>query len=267
MLTPAARRVLRRDPVMAALIAAAGRCALAPQLDTPPFDYLVRAIAHQQLNGTAAARILERFKSLYAPASFPGPGQLLATPDEQLRAVGFSYGKIRALRDLAAQTLAGVVPPTTEELAALDDGAVIERLTTVRGIGRWTVEMLLIFQLGRPDVLSVDDFGVRNGFRLAYGLAGMPRARALAGFGERWRPYRTLATWYLWRAVDLARAGRLPPPPRPRPRVALQQRAVAAPRKKRSSARTNPAPRKRAKAAGTARARRGAGQSRRRTRA
>jgi DNA-3-methyladenine glycosylase II len=222
MLTAAARKVLRSDPVMAALIAAAGRCTLQPRLQAVPFESLARAIAHQQLNGTAAARILARFTALYAPQSFPTPEQLLATPDEALRGVGFSFAKIRALRDLAAQTLAGVVPQAPE-LATLEDAAILERLTRVRGIGRWTVEMLLIFQLGRRDVLSVDDFGVRNGFRLAYGLARMPRARALAEFGERWRPHRTLATWYLWRAVDLARAGTLPAPPRRRPRLALEK--------------------------------------------
>jgi DNA-3-methyladenine glycosylase II len=226
MLTASARKILGTDPVMAALIAAAGPCRLKPKLEVTPFESLARAVAHQQLNGAVAARILERFTALYAPAAFPEPEQLQATQDSALRGVGFSFAKIRALRDLAEHTRSGVVP-AAPELAALEDTAIIERLTRVRGIGRWTVEMLLIFQLGRRDVLSVDDFGVRNGFRLAYGLAGMPRARALAEFGERWAPHRTLATWYLWRAVDLARAEKLPPPPRRRPRVALEQRAAA----------------------------------------
>jgi DNA-3-methyladenine glycosylase II len=272
MLTTSARKVLGTDPVMAALIAAAGPCGLKPQLEAAPFEALARAIAHQQLNGTAAARILERFTALYAPDAFPSPEQLLATPESALRGVGFSFAKIRALRDLAEHTRSGVVP-TAPELATLEDAAIIERLTRVRGVGRWTVEMLLIFQLGRRDVLSVDDFGVRNGFRLAYGLAGMPRARALAEFGERWRPHRTLATWYLWRAVDLARAEQLPAPPRRRPRLALEQRAAASPRKRRprkttrgktaqrktvSRARTQPAAPRRAGKRST--------QSRRRTR-
>jgi DNA-3-methyladenine glycosylase II len=230
MLTASARRVLGTDPVMAALIAAAGPCRLKPELEVTPFEALARAIAHQQLNGTAVARILERFTTLYAPAAFPSPEQLLATPDTSLRGAGFSYSKIRALRDLAGHTLTGVVP-TAPELATLGDPAIIERVTRVRGIGRWTVEMLLIFQLGRRDVLSVDDFGVRNGFLLAYGLQGMPRARALAEFGERWRPHRTLATWYLWRAVDLARAQQLPAAPRRRPRIALEQSATGPKRK------------------------------------
>ena len=224
MYTAAARRQLASDPVMAALIAAAGPCPLEAQSGTPPFQYQVRAIVHQQLNGTAAARILERVVALYAPAPFPTPGQLLATTDQRLRGAGLSAGKIRALRDLAAHTQSGNVPASCADLAGFDDAAIVERLTAVRGVGRWTVEMLLIFQLGRRDVLSVDDFGVRNGFRLAYGLSGLPRARALAEFGTRWAPHRTLATWYLWRAVDLAKTGTLPAPPRRRPRVALEPR-------------------------------------------
>jgi hypothetical protein len=116
---------------------------------------------------------------------------------------GLSFAKIRAMRDLAEKVAAGVVP-NTEQLHTLDSDAIIKRITQVRGIGRWTVEMLLIFQLGRPDVLPVDDFGVCNGFRLVYGLKGMPRPRALAEFGARWAPQRSLAAWYLWRAVELA---------------------------------------------------------------
>lgn len=228
MSTAQARKILCTDAVMAALIAAAGRCTLKPKIEAAPFVTLARAIAHQQLNGTAAERIFERFIALYAPDTFPSPERLLATPDATLRTAGFSFAKIRALRDLAAQTQGGAVP-TAAELVTLEDAAIIERLTRVRGIGRWTVEMLLIFQLGRPDVLSVDDFGVRNGFRLAYGLSGMPRPRALAKFGERWQPHRTLASWYLWRAVDLDRAGMLPAPPRRRPRIALVQRGLRAP--------------------------------------
>jgi DNA-3-methyladenine glycosylase II len=228
MLNAAARKVLGNDPIMAALIAAAPRCLLKPQADASPFQYLVRAITHQQLNGTAAARILERLTALYAPQPFPTPAQLLATPAQRLRAVGLSGGKIRALCDLAAHAQAGAVPASAAELTALEDAVIIERLTAIRGIGRWTVEMLLIFQLGRRDVLSVDDFGVRNGFRLAYGLAGMPRARALAQYGARWAPHRSLATWYLWRAVDLAKSGKLPAPPRRRPRVELERRGSPA---------------------------------------
>ena len=215
------RALAARDPVMARLIAAAGPCTLEPRLEQPPFEVLASAIAHQQLNGVVAKRILARFTALYAPAEFPEPAAVAATDVETLRAVGFSHAKISALRDLADKVLSGAVP-TVAELHTLDGDAIIERITQVRGIGRWTVEMMLMFRLGRPDVLPVDDFGVCNGFRLAYGLKGMPRPRALAEFGERWAPHRSLAAWYLWRAVDLAREKKLPRPERA-PKVALKK--------------------------------------------
>jgi DNA-3-methyladenine glycosylase II len=155
---------------------------------------------------------------------------VLATPEAALRTAGLSFAKIRAIRDLAEKVAAGVVP-TTEQLHTLESDAIIERITQVRGIGRWTVEMLLMFQLGRPDVLPVDDFGVCNGFRLLYGLKGMPRPRALAEFGERWAPHRSLASWYLWRAVDLAREKRLPSGGRA-PRIAIRLTRAPSPAKK-----------------------------------
>ncbi|HEX4025083.1 MAG TPA: hypothetical protein VHX52_10340 [Steroidobacteraceae bacterium] len=216
----AARRVLAADPVMAGLIEAVGPCRIDPGALRNPFESLVHAIAHQQLNGTAAGRILARFTALFGGSMFPSPQQLLDADASQLRAAGFSFAKIAALKDLAAKALAGVVP-AAQELAALEDLAIIERLTAVRGIGRWTVEMMLIFQLQRPDVLPVDDFGVRNGFRLAYRLPDLPLPRALAAYGERWKPYRSFAAWYLWRAVELSRADRLPRCARP-PRVAVR---------------------------------------------
>ena len=145
-----------------------------------------------------------------------------------MRAAGFSFAKVAALKDLAAKTLAQVVPERTV-LALLPDEEIIERLTQVRGIGRWTVEMLLMFQLGRPDVLPVDDFGVRAGFRAAYGLTRMPHPKALALSGERWKPYRSAAAWYLWRALELKRAGTLPPPAE-RIRLPRAAQAAAAPR-------------------------------------
>jgi DNA-3-methyladenine glycosylase II len=142
---------------------------------------------------------------------------VLAATDQTLRAVGFSSSKAAALKDLALKATEGVIP-ARKELVALADAAIIERLTQVRGIGRWTVEMMLIFQLGRPDVLPVDDFGVRNGFRLAYGLRKMPHPRVLGAYGERWAPHRSTAAWYLWRALELHKAGTLP---RPTERVRL----------------------------------------------
>jgi DNA-3-methyladenine glycosylase II len=220
--TRAAYRTLRADPVMAGLIAAAGRYRAEPLPDHPPFESLARAIAHQQLHGAAAESILARFIAACGSGGggFPTPQQVLDAGDAQLRGAGFSYAKIAALKDLAAKTLSGIVPARAE-LDTLSDLQIIERLTAVRGIGRWTVEMMLMFQLQRPDVLPVDDFGVRNGFRLAYRLRAMPRPRALAQFGERWQPHRSLAAWYLWRANDLARRKLLPHGGRP-PRIALQ---------------------------------------------
>jgi DNA-3-methyladenine glycosylase II len=201
----------RADPVLAELIRAVGPCRLAPEGDCHPFQTLARAIAHQQLNGTAANTILGRLVNSCGAGVFPTPQQVLAASIESLRSAGFSFAKIAALRDLAEKTIGAVVPDTAI-LLELSDEEIITRLTQVRGIGRWTVEMLLVFQLGRPDVLPVDDFGVRSGFQAAYGLRRLPRPQALAAWGERWRPYRTTAAWYLWRAIELKRAGTLPPP-------------------------------------------------------
>ncbi|HXW74794.1 MAG TPA: hypothetical protein VEK10_08280 [Steroidobacteraceae bacterium] len=199
------------DAVLGNLIRAVGPCQLAPLADCEPFQTLARAIAHQQLNGTAANTILARLVHSCGQGQFPTPQMVLAAPAESLRAAGFSFAKVAALRDLAEKTLAAVVPGAAM-LVELPDEEIITRLTQVRGIGRWTVEMLLIFRLGRPDVLPVDDFGVRSGFRAAYGLARLPRPKALAAFGERWKPYRSTAAWYLWRALELKRAGALPAP-------------------------------------------------------
>jgi DNA-3-methyladenine glycosylase II len=230
-----AHRILKADPVMAALIKAAGPCKLGQRENHEPFEALARAIAHQQLHGAAARNILGRLVALFAPQSFPSPQQLLDAADAQLRSVGFSFSKIAALKDLARKTLDGTVPPAAE-LHALTDLEIIERLTSVRGIGRWTVEMMLMFQLERRDVLPVDDFGVRNGFRLAYGLRAMPTPRALAEFGARWKPYRSIASWYLWRAVDLSRLARLPPCETRPPRIAtVKPRAKKKKKKKTKS--------------------------------
>jgi DNA-3-methyladenine glycosylase II len=209
----------RVDPVMAQLVEAVGPYRFKHQIAVPTFHTLARAIAHQQLNGTAARAIFARFVALFGAVDFPSPQAVIAMPQDSIRAAGFSLAKIAGVKDLAAKVLDGTVPPL-QELLTLNDDEIVERLTTVRGIGRWTVEMMLMAQLGRPDVLPVDDFGIRHGFRLAYGLRGMPTARALLAYGERWRPHRTAAAWYLWRAVDLAREGKLP---RPAARVRVAQ--------------------------------------------
>lgn len=202
---------LSTDATMQALVGAVGAYKLIRQLECHPFETLVRAIAHQQLHATAANNILGRFVTGFGDGAFPTPRIVLATPDAALRAVGFSFAKILAIKDLADKTRQGIVP-VRATLVALSDADIIERLTQVRGIGRWTVEMLLIWQLGRPDVFPVDDFGVRNGFRLVYGLRKMPAPKALAAFAQRWAPHRTAAAWYFWRANELQRAGTLPPP-------------------------------------------------------
>jgi DNA-3-methyladenine glycosylase II len=201
----------RSDPVLAGLIRAVGPSPLPAPEDCHPFQVLAQAIAHQQLNGTAASTILKRLIEGCGAGSFPTPQMVLDASVESLRAHGFSFAKVAALKDLAAKTLTAVVPEAAV-LLELTDEQIIERLTQVRGIGRWTVEMLLMFHLARPDVLPVDDFGVRAGFRAAYGLSRMPRPKALAVWGERWRPYRSAAAWYLWRALELKRAGTLPAP-------------------------------------------------------
>jgi DNA-3-methyladenine glycosylase II len=250
----------RADAVLGGLIEAVGPCRLEPPSECHPFQTLAQAIAHQQLNGTAANTILRRLVDSCGAGLFPSPEQVLAAPAESLRAAGFSFAKVAALRDLAAKTLAAVVPDAAT-LRALDDEEIIARLTQVRGIGRWTVEMLLVFQLGRPDVLPVDDFGVRSGFQAAYGLARLPRPQALAAWGERWRPYRTTAAWYLWRALELKRAGTLPAPAeRIRlPRIRRARRRVQRKARVKASARA-------LRAAGTSSARPRRSDARRRSR-
>jgi DNA-3-methyladenine glycosylase II len=200
----AVRRHLYRDPVMRGLIRAAGPCDLRAERGRTPYQALIRAIAHQQLTGKAASTILSRFFALYGDGRFPDPSELLDTPENLLRAAGFSRAKAASLKDIAARTIDGTIP-ARRALARLPDEAIVERLVQVRGVGRWTVEMFLMFTLARPDVLPVDDYGIRSGFRLAYGLDELPKARELAEFGLRWAPYRSTAAWYLWRAVDLHR--------------------------------------------------------------
>jgi DNA-3-methyladenine glycosylase II len=207
------------DPVMSGIVSAVGKCGLTQRAPRSVFETLARSIANQQISGLVAQRILARLEALH-DGRFPTPSELAGHPAQALRDVGFSFSKVAALQDLAAKTLDGTLPPDAE-IAELDDETVIERCVAVRGVGRWTAEMLLMFSLGRPDVLPVGDFGVCNGFRLAYGLKGMPRPKALLAFGERWRPFRSAAAWYLWRAVDLHRDGTLPKRPGRAPRVAI----------------------------------------------
>jgi DNA-3-methyladenine glycosylase II len=201
---PAELHLGQVDPVMRRLIRELGPCTLSRPRGLTPYRALVRAVAHQQLNGAVAERILARLIALTPGPDYPTPAELLALPDGALRQVGFSTAKALALRDIAEKTLAGIIP-TLRHLARLEDEAAILRLIEVRGVGRWTAEILLI-RAGRPDVLPVDDFGLRNGFRHAYRKRQLPAPREIRAFGERWRPFRSVAAWYLWRAADRARA-------------------------------------------------------------
>lgn len=190
------------DRTLGRLIAQVGPCQLRPRVRRSPYETLVRSVVYQQLNGTAAATILGRVKALYRPRRFPRPQDLLDTPDEKLRAAGLSRAKTAAIKDIAVKTLEGVVPGS-RQIAGLSNEEIVQRLTVVRGVGPWTVEMLLIFTLGRPDVLPVTDYGVRKGFAQVYGWKELPTPKELAEFGERWRPHRSTAAWYFWRALEL----------------------------------------------------------------
>jgi 3-methyladenine DNA glycosylase/8-oxoguanine DNA glycosylase len=165
------------------------------------FYALMRAIIYQQLAGAAASAIMGRVEAL-ADGYEMTPDQLLSLPDERLRGAGLSKNKMAALRDLAAKVLDGTVP-TAREMSRMDEEKIIERVTQVRGIGRWTVEMLLIFRLGKMDILPLDDFGVRKGFQKAYKLKDMPTKKQLAARGARWSPWRSVASWYLWRSCEM----------------------------------------------------------------
>jgi DNA-3-methyladenine glycosylase II len=198
-------RHLRRDLAFDALIRHVGRCGLTVERAGTPYEALMRAVAHQQLHARAAEAMLGRLAAHFpSHPGFPQPADILALPEGALRACGFSGPKAVALRDICAHALSGTVP-TRRGAMRLSDAELIERLVAIRGVGRWTVEMLLIFTLGRPDVLPVDDFGVREGYRWLHGLEAPPTPRALSAIGEAWSPHRSVAAWYLWRAADAAK--------------------------------------------------------------
>ncbi|GAB2180660.1 DNA-3-methyladenine glycosylase [Denitratisoma sp. agr-D3] len=189
------------------LLALAGPCRLQTEQTREPYEALIRAVASQQIHGKAAAAILARFLALFDQTAqgddgFPSPERILTISNEQLRACGFSARKVESIQGIARGALDGRIPDR-REAAALDDDTLIERLVTLKGIGRWTVEMLLMFSLGRMDILPVDDFGVREGHRRMRGLAAQLKPKALAEEGLAWRPYRSVAAWYLWRANEL----------------------------------------------------------------
>src|SRR3954451_24464202 len=191
------------DARFAELITRARRYETRANLLVRPFDSLAESIAYQQLSGKAAATIWGRVKALYGKRKWLDPKQVLATPDEKLRAAGLSGSKTAAIKDLAAKVLDGTVP-SGAALAKMSEDEIIERLTTVRGIGRWTVEMMLLFDLGRLDVWPVDDLGVRKGYMKTFRKRKMPKPKELHKIGEKCRPYRSVAAWYFWGALDTA---------------------------------------------------------------
>jgi DNA-3-methyladenine glycosylase II len=193
--------IARTDPRFAALIKRARRFDVIANKLVRPFDALAESIAYQQLNGKAAATIWGRVRALYPKRKWLDPELVLKTPDETLRACGLSRSKTAALKDLAAKTLDGTVP-NRRQLVRMTDEEIIERLTKVRGIGCWTVEMLLLFELGRLDVWPVADYGVRKGFAKTFGRRKLPTPKQFQKIGEKWRPYRSVAAWYFWRALD-----------------------------------------------------------------
>ena len=198
----AERLLARRDPILGAIIRRHGPCGLARAQREDPFRAIVEAIVWQQLSGKAAATIFDRFLGLFPADRFPTPAQVQAASDERLRGVGLSRQKIGYLRDLCAKMQAGELP--LDRLDEMEDDAVIEVLTRVKGIGRWTAEMVLMFRLQRTDVLPVDDLGIVKAIRKAYGLRKDPTADRIRQIGEKWRPYRSIASWYLWQMRDNA---------------------------------------------------------------
>jgi len=196
--TRARRLLARRDPILRDLMRTHGPCGLAARQHSDPFKALARAIVGQQLSAKAAATIFSRFEALFD--AFPTPAQVLAVPDDRLRSVGLSSQKLGYLRDLCRRIVEGGLP--LDVLDRMDDEAVIENLTQVKGVGRWTAEMFLIFRLQRPDVLPVGDLGIVRAVQRAYKLRKAPSPDRLTRIGEAWRPYRSVACWYLWASLN-----------------------------------------------------------------
>ena len=201
----AVQHLSNADPVMSQLVARFGALDLKPRR-LPPFQSLVHAIIHQQLSGAAAGTILKRFNALFDGKVFLSPDKVVRVDVDRLRTAGLSRPKANYIRDLAQKSIDGVVP-TLPECDRLTDAELVERLTSIKGVGRWTVEMLLILNLGRPDVLPVHDSGVRRGFKIAYRKRSDPTPEQLDRFGVRWSPHRSTAALYLWKAADFLKDG------------------------------------------------------------
>jgi DNA-3-methyladenine glycosylase II len=202
-LSHATQHLSARDEKLAELIANAAAFRLDEILAESPYEALLEAIVYQSISGKAAATIFARIKALSSSGGIPTPHEILKLRKQTLRKAGLSGAKVLAMKDLAQKTIDGVVP-TLAEAEKLSDEELVERLVSVRGIGAWTVEMFLIFRLGRPDVLPIHDLGVKKGWSVCYGKKHMPTPKQLLAFGERWRPYRTVASWYMWRAFERA---------------------------------------------------------------
>jgi len=201
------RQLSRADRKLGRVIRKVGVFPTEKQKPRHPYAVLLKAIVYQQLAGKAAASIFGRVMALGSNGDVPTPEEILGATKRKLRSAGLSRQKIAAVRDLAAKTLDGTVPPL-KEARRMSEEEIHERLTQVRGIGEWSVQMFLMFQLNRPDVLPVHDYGLRKGFQHVYGLDDVPKPQAVLEHGERWRPYRSIASWYLWRAADGKRAAR-----------------------------------------------------------
>jgi DNA-3-methyladenine glycosylase II len=192
-----------KDERLARLIEETGEFQIEMESMDSPYEALMESVTYQSISGKAAATIFARIKALGKNSRPPTPEEMLKLRPQKLRKAGLSGAKVLAMKDLAQKTIDGVVP-TMEEAQKLSDEELVERLVSVRGIGAWTVEMFLIFRLGRPDVLPIHDLGVKKGWSVTYGKKRMPKPKELLAFGERWRPYRTLASWYMWRAFERA---------------------------------------------------------------
>jgi DNA-3-methyladenine glycosylase II len=230
MHAPSISHLKRVDPVLATVIDRVGPCRLETRREGTHFDALVRSIVYQQLSGKAAATILGRVHALYGDRS-PTPAELVATPDETLRAAGLSRQKLSYLKDLAAKVQSGVVPLAADAIDHLSDDEIIERLVTVKGIGRWTVHMFLIFRLGRPDVLPELDLGIQNAIRRAYRLRNQPGPKDVLRIGKKWTPHASVASWYLWRSLE----GQPATPTRKKPAAKKRPKAKKVSRKKTST--------------------------------
>jgi DNA-3-methyladenine glycosylase II len=234
-LAAATQYLAAKDERLAELILSTQQFQLDEVLAESPYEALLEAIAYQSISGKAAATIFGRVKALSSTGRAPSPQEMIKLRKRALREAGLSGAKVVAMKDLAKKTIEGVVP-TLEGAQKLSDEELVERLTSVRGIGAWTVEMFLIFRLGRPDVLPIHDLGIQKGWSITYGKKHKPKPKELLAFGERWRPYRTVASWYMWRACHRAgnaamrkirpakvghKAKRKAAPRRPRKRVSL----------------------------------------------